>query len=137
MLTYGLTHIALAVADLDRSSAFYKHVFGVIEVYRGADSVQLQTPGSRDVLVFERKPGLAGKAGGIVHFGFRLRNPEDIHEAARLIQEAGGTLSSRGEFVPGVPYLYAFDPDGYEIEIWFEPPTPVDPPISGEKLAVQ
>jgi len=29
--------------------------------------------------------------------------------------------------VPGEPYLFATDPDGYEIEIWFELPTPVDP----------
>jgi hypothetical protein len=29
--------------------------------------------------------------------------------------------------VPGEPYLFAIDPDGYEIEIWFEKPTPVDP----------
>ena len=125
--TYGLTHVAIAVADLNRSSAFYQHVFGAVEVYRGEEMVQLQTPGSRDVLVFELKPELAGKAGGIVHFGFRLTDPKDIDEAARLIQEAGGMIRSRGEFVPGAPFLYASDPDGYEVEVWFEPPTPVDP----------
>ena len=33
---------------------------------------------------------------------------------------AGGTLDRRGEFSPGFPYAYVHDPDGYEIEIWFE-----------------
>jgi hypothetical protein len=26
----------------------------------------------------------------------------------------------RGEFAPGLPFAYVHDPDGYEIEIWFE-----------------
>jgi hypothetical protein len=26
----------------------------------------------------------------------------------------------RGEFAPGFPFAYVADPDGYEIEIWFE-----------------
>ncbi|HEX7516709.1 MAG TPA: hypothetical protein VF345_05420 [Chthoniobacterales bacterium] len=32
-----------------------------------------------------------------------------------------------GEFCPGEPYLFFTDPDGYEVEIWFELPMPVDP----------
>jgi hypothetical protein len=28
----------------------------------------------------------------------------------------------------GEPYLFCTDPDGYEVEIWYELPTPVDPP---------
>ena len=126
--TYGLTHVAVAVRDVNRASKFYRSVFGAVEVYRKDDFVQLQTPGSRDVLVFEEKPKLAGKAGGIVHFGFRLQNPKDIDTAARAVKKAGGRVKSKGEFVPGEPYLFATDPDGYEIEIWFERPTPVDPP---------
>ncbi len=27
---------------------------------------------------------------------------------------------ARGEFAPGLPYAFVRDPDGYEIEIWFE-----------------
>jgi len=36
-------------------------------------------------------------------------------------------ILSRGEFVPGEPCLFATEPDGYEIEIWYELPTAVDP----------
>jgi len=50
------------------------------------------------VLVFERDLEAAGRGGGVAHFGFRLRRPEDIAAA----------LSA--------------------IEIWYELPTPVDPP---------
>lgn len=53
-------------------------------------------------------------------FGFRLTCPVDIDAAVSAIQSAGGTVSSRGEFGPRQPYAFARDPDGYEIEIWFE-----------------
>src|ERR1700704_6526214 len=74
--TYGLTHVALAVRDVDRASAFYRSVFGAVEVYRQNGFVQLQTPGARDVIVLEKKAKGAGKSGGIAHFGFRLRKPQ-------------------------------------------------------------
>ena len=124
--TFGLTHIALAVRDVDRSAQFYHRVLGAVEVYRQAGFVQIQTPGSRDVIVLEQKPD-AGKQGGIIHFGFRLVDPADIDAAATAVVQAGGTLVDKGEFCPGEPYLFARDPDGYEIEIWFELPTPFDP----------
>ena len=96
-------------------------------MYRNEGFLQVQTPGTRDVIVFEKKPEQAGKAGGVIHFGFRLQNPADIDEAAERVVAGGGTVRDQGQFCPGEPYVYASDPDGYEVEIWFELPTPVDP----------
>jgi catechol 2,3-dioxygenase-like lactoylglutathione lyase family enzyme len=125
--TYGLTHVAVAVRDLDRTEAFYSAILGARVVYRDAGFLQMQTPGSRDVLVFEKNTRKAGKAGGVLHFGFRLTKQRDIEAARTAVKEAGGKITSTGEFVPGEPYLFAEDPDGYTIEIWYEIPTPVDP----------
>jgi catechol 2,3-dioxygenase-like lactoylglutathione lyase family enzyme len=77
-------------------------------------------PGPKDVLAFERDRANAGKAGGIGHFGFRLVDPKDIDRAVREAKKAGGKLLRRGEFAPGFPFAYVSDPDGYELEIWFE-----------------
>jgi catechol 2,3-dioxygenase-like lactoylglutathione lyase family enzyme len=118
--THGLSHIALSVADLDRSLAFYVAVFGVREYVRSDSSIQVLGPGPHDVIAFEKRSESAGVPGGIVHFGFRLTRPEDIHAAVAEVERAGGTVSSRGEFAPGLPYAFVRDPDGYEIEIWFE-----------------
>jgi len=125
--TYGLTHVAIAVKDPERSFRFYESVLGVVAVYRDANFIQAQTPGTRDVLVFERNDAKAGKAGGVAHFGFRLADPADIDAAAEAVIAAGGRIRDKGEFVPGEPYIFFADPDGYEVEVWFEIPTPVDP----------
>src|SRR5205807_3115219 len=100
--TYGLTHIALAVKNARRSFEFYRKVFGVVKVYDQDGLIQAQTPGTRDVLVFDENPpslgyGAAGAPrigklatgrvrptggrGGIEHFGFRLTKPKDIEAA--------------------------------------------------------
>ncbi len=125
--TYGLTHIALRVRDPARSAAFYQQILGALVVYASDDFVQIQTPGTRDVMVFERSQSGVGESGGIVHFGFRLRRAADIDAAIRSVEEAGGTVTSHGDFVPGEPYLFGRDLDGYEFEMWFELPTPIDP----------
>lgn len=125
--THGLTHVALAVRDPVRSLAFYQAVFGVVPVYVDENFVQAQTPGSRDVLVFERNADTAGRVGGVAHFGFRLQHPDEIGHALEAVKAAGGVIEDHGEFIPGEPYVFFTDPDGYTVEIWYEIPTPVDP----------
>lgn len=118
--THGLSHISLKVADPDRSVAFCSRVFDVVEYFRDAESIQVKGLGANDVIAFERCSTGAGVAGGITHFGFRLVRPEDIDAAVQESQAAGGVLLRRGEFAPGYPFAYIADPDGYEIEVWYE-----------------
>jgi catechol 2,3-dioxygenase-like lactoylglutathione lyase family enzyme len=118
--TYGLTHINLAVRDTERSLRFYEQVFGLREYGRGDCLVHIQAAGRHDILTFTEDATTAGLAGGIAHFGFRLVNPEDIDRALAEVKRAGGRLLRRGEFAKGLPFAYVADPDGYEIEIWFE-----------------
>jgi catechol 2,3-dioxygenase-like lactoylglutathione lyase family enzyme len=125
--TYGLTHLALGVADPERSFAFYERVLGVVAVYREKDFIQAQTPGSRDVIVFQKTRRRTRSSGSIAHFGFRLVDPADMTAAVQAVERAGGTVLDQGEFCPGEPYLFFRDLDGYEVEIWHEIPTPVDP----------
>jgi catechol 2,3-dioxygenase-like lactoylglutathione lyase family enzyme len=132
--TYGLTHFAIAVRDPRRSLEFYRAVLGVVAVYEDDAFIQAQTPGSRDVLVFERNAGAAGKQGGVAHFGFRLTRAADIERARAAIHAAGGTITDTGEFVPGEPYVFFRDPDGYQVEIWYEIPTAVDPKRRGKRV---
>jgi catechol 2,3-dioxygenase-like lactoylglutathione lyase family enzyme len=121
--TLGLTHLALTVSDPERSFQFYHDVFGMLAVYREDHFLQAQTPGARDILVLEKGTEGVGKSGGIKHFGFRLVDARDIDRAATAIENAGGKIVDRGEFCPGEPYVFFTDPDGYEVEVWYELPT--------------
>ena len=72
------------------------------------------------LITFVREPSLAGQVGGVMHFGFRLQAPGDIDHAVQEVERAGGRILRRGEFGPGLPFVYVSDPDGYEVEIWYE-----------------
>ncbi len=89
------------------------------EYFGDENQIQVQGPGPFDVVAFVRAPA-AGAAGGIQHFGFRLKRPEDVAQAVAAVLAAGGKVVRQGEFCPGCPFVYVLDPDGYEIEIWFE-----------------
>jgi catechol 2,3-dioxygenase-like lactoylglutathione lyase family enzyme len=53
--TYGLTHLAIAVNDIERTLKFYAQVFDMQTMYHEKGFLQLTTPGSNDILVFEEK----------------------------------------------------------------------------------
>jgi catechol 2,3-dioxygenase-like lactoylglutathione lyase family enzyme len=124
--TYGLTHIAIIVDDLEKTRQFYTQIFDMEVMYHTDDFLQLTTPGCHDVLVFEKNKKIkVGSTGGIIHFGFRLRSPEGINAVLKKISNAGGKIRDQGEFVSGSPYVFFEDPDGYEVEVWYELlPTP-------------
>jgi catechol 2,3-dioxygenase-like lactoylglutathione lyase family enzyme len=118
--TLGLTHIALPVKDVKRTSAFYHELFGSKEMYTSDDFVQLQTPGSKDILVFENQKRSSKGMKDHFHFGFRSQKPFKIEAIVEKVRRAGGKVKASGEFVPGSPYVFFYDPDGYEVEIWYE-----------------
>ena len=117
--THGLTHINLEVSDPEASLRFYETLFGVKEYFRDEHSIQVLGPGEHDVLAFVRSER-AGSPGGISHFGFRLKRAEDIEHAIASARDVGATIVRTGEFAPGLPFMYLQDPDGYEIEVWYE-----------------
>ncbi|MBI1884835.1 MAG: VOC family protein [Chloroflexi bacterium] len=119
--TLGLTHLALAVRDLDRTLRFYQQAFGTRVLHREEGRAEVNTPGANDIITFvEGDSPDPGQTGGIAHFGFRLVSPDDIAAAVAEVERAGGTVEEGGEFVPGEPYVFFRDPDGYLIEVWFE-----------------
>jgi len=100
--TQGLTHIHLAVRDLERSLRFYKSVFGMEERFRdGPRMVFLNTPGSADLITLNEDPAEAkvvGVSAGVAHFGFRLTNKADLDAAVAEVEAAcrRQTDSARG-----------------------------------------
>jgi hypothetical protein len=90
--------------------------------FQDETTIELRTPGCRDALTLVRSEAPeAGSQGGILHFGFRLLEPMAPDDIAIAVTQAGGTVQDKGQFVLGEPYVFAQDPDGYLLEIFFEP----------------
>jgi catechol 2,3-dioxygenase-like lactoylglutathione lyase family enzyme len=118
--TEGLTHLHLAVRDLDQSLRFYQGVFGMEELFREDEGmVFLRTPGAADTVTLRRSTSSdrPGDGGGIGHFGFRLVDEEDLDRAVEEVERAGGRLVRHGEHPDGQLFAYVTDPDGYVIEL--------------------
>ena len=118
--TFGISHIAMKVADLDRAVGFYEAAFGVRPYFRNDTTAQVLGPGPTDVMAFELDPGGAGVAGGLIHFGLGLTSADALDGVVGAVLAAGGTLKARGDFGDNQPFAFMSDPDGYEIEIWHE-----------------
>jgi len=125
----GLSHIQIAVRDLERSVRFYKAVFGLRDKFAGSGGAAfLTTPGAHDIITLNQSgdPERAGQSGGIAHFGFHVDGMADFEAAVARAQEAGGKVIKRGvrrtDDCPEEPWAFLADPDGYIVEIYC--PTP-------------
>lgn len=130
--TYGLAHVALNVADPQASFRFYQRLLGARTLGRldghddddlsAEDVIEFGIPAAHDVITLRRSDGpVTGATGELEHFGFRLIGDQDPDAVAAAVERAGGTVLGKGLFSNGCPFVFARDPDGYEIELWHEP----------------
>jgi len=110
-----LDHVAVDVADIERSRAFYAGVLGIKEVPRPASfdfpGAWFDT-GSGVIHMVQRDPP---DTGGQRHFCLWVSN---LPAAARAVRAAGFPVRNDGRgSIPGVDRFYTDDPDGNRIEI--------------------
>jgi catechol 2,3-dioxygenase-like lactoylglutathione lyase family enzyme len=113
--TEGIDHVALAVADLSRSEAFYREVLGLERVYEQWDPPRVLASDGSGVALFPAD-GEQGEAspGHILHIALRVDR--------RNFEAAQAALSTQG-----IEYrfsdhalahsIYFEDPDGYRLEL--------------------
>lgn len=121
----GLTHIALAVADLDRSIAFYSEFADMVVVHRrvGHDGVQiawisdLTRPFVIVLLQRELDPS-QGRLGGWAHLGVGCASREEVDHRLVTASEAGHQVLGPCDDGPPVGYWgLIVDPDGHNLEV--------------------
>jgi catechol 2,3-dioxygenase-like lactoylglutathione lyase family enzyme len=117
---YGSTNVSLSSANPRRSARFYAAILDSHVVDHDGDFVQIQTPGARDLIIFEGAQKSISRLAAYAHFGFRFESAARVIAAADAVEDAGGEVVEQGELVAGEPYLFARDPDGYLFEIWYE-----------------
>ncbi|SFI57681.1 VOC family protein [Caulobacter sp. UNC279MFTsu5.1] len=126
----GPSHIALEVADLERSLQFYTSVLGLEIFY---DERQTATPPSIKGVVagfaielaqIQPPPAANGPTqvkppAGAPCVAFTV---EDAIGAHGRLRAAGVSVESAVKEVQGVKFFYVYDPDGYPMELIEFPP---------------
>jgi catechol 2,3-dioxygenase len=114
--------VALTVADLDRSVAYYEGEIGLRLHERAGTRARLGT-GGEDLLVLDELPGARPADGYAGLFHFALLVPERLHLARWLAHAAHERVRLTGLSDHAVSEaLYLRDPDGHGIEIYWDRP---------------
>ena len=112
-------HLNLVVADVERSQAFYARWFGFDQrpetVSDGTRFVR-----DRDGFDLAFHPGAPpSPPAPTVHFGFRTRDDDEVRALLAELRAAGVNVTETHD-EPGYVSLKCLDPDGYEIEVYWE-----------------
>jgi len=118
-----IKHVALRTADVEKTAAFYKEVFGLRQVGRGRSGIYL-SDGHINLAILKYEPGKDAETGriGIDHLGFQV---EDVDGAVAKLKELGGeSLMDRVDVTPkdaSIPQSYyeikCLGPDRQVIDI--------------------
>ena len=93
---------------------------GVVAVYEARVSFRHRRLAAAMCSSSSARPRRPASPAALPHFGFRLRRPADIARALVAIRAAGGAIANTASSCRGSPYVFFTDPDGYEVEIWYE-----------------
>lgn len=119
-VTLGIRHVALKVADVERSEKFYCGVLGYkVEWRPDPDNVYL-TLGPDNLALHKDK---AGGPGSLDHFGIMLKQAADVDAwAAHLSAHGVALIKEPKTHRDGARSFYTQDPDGIVIQFIYHPP---------------
>ncbi len=117
--------VALNVADLTRSVAFYTAVLGFAPLRTAADQAVLGVAGT-PLLLLQEQLGAAPtppNATGLYHFAVLVPSRTDLARSLAHLVESGYPLGGASDHLVSEA-LYLSDPDGNGIEIYRDRPRP-------------
>ena len=114
-------HINLSVGDVERSLAFYRRWLGFGDIDRRfPDGTVFVRDDEGTDLALHASAGAAGPPVGF-HFGFRRSRASDVDDLLAALR-AGGVDVIEHETGPTLSSVRFRDPDGYEVEVYWEAP---------------
>jgi catechol 2,3-dioxygenase-like lactoylglutathione lyase family enzyme len=118
----GLSHVALVVADLEASIAFYGRYAGLEVVHRRGEpgrEVAWITDGTRPfALVLIEREQVDVRLGGTTHLGVGCASRSEVDRLCALARADGCLISGPDEVGPPVGYMALLrDPNGHNLEL--------------------
>jgi catechol 2,3-dioxygenase-like lactoylglutathione lyase family enzyme len=111
----GLNHVALTVADRERSAAFYGAHFGLTE--RVHDDEHLLILGSHDGSLLALSEGdVPAGLPRTNHFGFQVADAMAVRAARERLRAAAVPETEWQD--DGMVRVQVSDPDGYRVELF-------------------
>ncbi len=122
--TQGMRHVALRVADVERSKRFYGEVFGMRVVWQpDPDNAYLSS--GRDNLALHHDAEAHGPAAGMQtldHIGFFVAQLQQLERDFAWAQEQGlKIVKPLRRHRDGTSSFYIADPDGIVIQLIHDP----------------
>lgn len=122
----GVTHVALAVTDLDASIEFYERFAAMRVVHRRGDPAAGRVAWVGDltrafVIVLVETPMVDSPLGGpIAHIGRAVASRAEVDRLCALAAAEGRTVTGPHDEGPPVGYwAFISDPDGHNLEVAF------------------
>lgn len=113
-----LNHLHLHVTDLERARVFYERWFGFEEHAQYEEVLFLRDAGALDLALAPDPSPQSFPAW--FHFGFRLDSAQDVQALHDKMAESGVAIVEPYEFLDGLATFRCTDPDGYQIEVYWE-----------------
>jgi len=122
-----LGHLVLRVRDLERSEKFYTEVLGLEVTNKRPGQIVFMSAGGDSshelalISVGADAPGPEQTRVGLYHFAWEMESFEDLQKLYNEMHEQDVKIGGIGDH--GISMgVYFFDPDGNEIEAFFETP---------------
>ena len=112
----ALNHVALTVADRERSAAFYGEHFALDERVHEDEHLLILASGDGSLLALSEGEVAVGGLPRTNHFGFRLDGPDEVRAARERFRAAGASEAEWQE--DGPTRVQVLDPDGYRVELY-------------------
>ena len=122
-----LGHVVLRVRDVGRSERFYTDVLGLRVTSKLAGTMVFMSASndaSHELALMSVGPDAPGPEAnrvGMYHFAWEMDSFEDLKRMYRELKEKGANIAGIGNH--GISMgVYFLDPDGNEIEVFYELP---------------
>ncbi len=122
-----LGHLVLRVRDVERSEAFYSDVLGLHTTTKRPGAMVFMSAGgdaSHELALMSigaDAPGPEKDRVGLYHFAWEMESFEDLKELYKDMKTKDLNIGGVGDHGISIG-VYLFDPDGNEIEVFYELP---------------